>query len=326
MGTPAPAVPCIEVVAAVLRDRQGRVLITERPAGKPLAGFWEFPGGKLEPGEPAIAALKRELHEELGIDVQRAHRLFRYSHLYPERRVLLDVWRVTRYEGHVGPLEGQGLAWVAPAELGNWTLLPADAPIVAALELPPLLLVTPAPADEAAFLGGLRRSLEAGVDFVQFRAPGFDAQRHGPLARQVIQLCRDYGARVHLNADPATASELGADGVHLSQARLRSLAASFGAESLSVGISCHTAEQIAAALKHAPTYLTLGTVAQSASHPETQLLGWQRFAALAALSPVPVYAIGGMGPEDVERARRHGGHGIAAIRGLWDLDQLPEGS
>src|SRR5579862_3473762 len=110
----AAALPEIEVVAAVLRDREGRVLIAERPAGKPLAGFWEFPGGKLEPGEPAFDALQRELHEELGIRVRHAYRLQRFTHRYPEREVELDVWRVTAWEGTPASQEGQRLEWVSP--------------------------------------------------------------------------------------------------------------------------------------------------------------------------------------------------------------------
>src|SRR5271170_8005900 len=103
MGTGVQSVPSIQVVAAVLCDAQGRVLIAERPVGKPMAGFWEFPGGKLEAGEPARDALRRELLEELGIHVQQAYRLLKLSHLYPERQVHLDVWRVARYTGITVP-------------------------------------------------------------------------------------------------------------------------------------------------------------------------------------------------------------------------------
>ncbi|HEV2110387.1 MAG TPA: Nudix family hydrolase [Gammaproteobacteria bacterium] len=327
MGAPGPSMPSIEVVAAVLRDSQGRVLIADRPAGRPLAGYWEFPGGKLEAGEATAAALKRELREELGIDVQRAHRLLHYSHSYPERHVQLDVWRVTRYQGRVTAREGQELAWVAPQEMDRWKLLPADGPIVEAIMLPPCMLVTPEPGDDSHFLAALKRSLEAGVDFVQFRATELDKARYGQLARRVIGLCRERGVRVHLNTTPETALELGADGVHLSQARLRSLAAaSADTNGLALGISCHTADEIARALEHHPAYLSLGAVAATGSHPGMAPLGWQRFSALAAASPVPVYAIGGMQPADLEEARRRGGHGIAAIRGLWDLDQFPESS
>src|ERR1700733_9729327 len=193
------SLPRIQVVAAVLRDRQGRVLIAERPAGKPLAGFWEFPGGKLEAGEAAFDALKRELHEELGIRVRHADRMLRFSHLYPEREVELDTWRVTAWGGTPAAHEGQQLAWVLPEELRDWQLLPADEPIVAALKLPPLMLVTPDPAHEPAFLERLRRSLRAGVDLVQLRAPGMEAEQFDNLALAVLEMCREHGARVLLN-------------------------------------------------------------------------------------------------------------------------------
>ena len=313
-------------MAAVLRDRQGRVLIAERPVGKPLAGFWEFPGGKLEAGETPFAALRRELHEELDIGVEHAHRLQRYSHTYPERQVRLDVWRVTRYAGIPRAREGQALAWARPDEMGRWRLLPADGPIVAGLKLPPFLLVTPEPDDQAGFLAGLKRSLEAGVDFVQFRAPRLDAGRYALLARQVVDLCHGYGARVHLNADPAIAHESGADGVHLSQARFRSQGGRWAARGLALGLSCHDAMEVSAAMGQRPDYITLGTVEESASHPGAKPIGWTRFAELAALSSVPAYAIGGMRVEDLERAQASGGHGIAAIRALWDLAQFPESS
>jgi len=327
MGAGVQSVPSIQVVAAVLRDAQGRVLIAERPAGKPLAGFWEFPGGKLEPGEAALTALQRELREELGIHVKQAYRLLSFSHLYPERRVHLDVWRITRYDGTPASHEGQRLAWVAPDEFPGWKLLPADEPIVAALKLPLLMLVTPAPGDETRFFSGLERSLLAGMDFVQFRAPGLEAPRFEELAREVIRLCRRHGARVHLNSMPETALRLEADGVHLSQERLRSLAPeSADLGGLSLGVSCHTAEEIALALQRSPAYLTLGTVAGSMSHPGARPLGWERFAELARSCPVPVYAIGGLALKDMEQAQRRGAHGIAAIRSLWDIDQLSAGS
>ncbi|HEV2332823.1 MAG TPA: Nudix family hydrolase [Gammaproteobacteria bacterium] len=320
---PSSSNPSIDVVAAVLRDRAGRVLIAERPAGKPLAGFWEFPGGKLEPGEPAASALKRELEEELGIAVDRAHRLLRLSHAYPERRVHLDVWRVARYSGTPASHEGQRLAWVPPAELLSWKLLPADAPIVAALELPPLMLVTPAPGDRADYLARLEASLEAGVDFVQFRAPGLSPEAYGSLARDVIAACRRHGARVHLNAAPELALSLGADGVHLSQAALAKHPPRDLDRRLALGVSCHSAEEIGRALAHAPEYLSLGTVQASTSHPGVPPLGWDAFQALAHMSPVPVYAIGGLGYGELPEAQRRGAHGIAAIRGLWGGFQSP---
>ena len=318
------ALPEIDVVAAVLKDRRGRVLIAERPAGKPLAGFWEFPGGKVEAGEAAAEALCRELEEELGIEVRGAYRLLRFAHDYPERRVNLDVWRVTAYGGEPSPREGQNLAWAPLDDFSRWPLLPADAPIAKALSLPLLMLVTPPPEDDAAFLEGLQRSLEAGIDWVRFRAPGLDSAHYARLAERVADACRSAGTRFSLSGDMQLARQLKADGLHLAQAALDGFKAGARNPLQRLGISCHSAEELRRALDHGPDYLTLGPVKATATHPGFEPLGWERFAALASTSPVPVYAIGGLGVRDLMTARSHGAHGVAAIRDLWDRAQLSE--
>jgi 8-oxo-dGTP diphosphatase len=123
----------IHVVAGALFDASGRVLIAQRPPGKHMAGGWEFPGGKVEQGEEPFAALKRELHEELGIDVHEAEPLIAYEHQHPHRRVLLDLWVVTRYSGEPQPLDAPVLQWVAVDELESAGLLEADRPMIGAL-------------------------------------------------------------------------------------------------------------------------------------------------------------------------------------------------
>jgi 8-oxo-dGTP diphosphatase len=132
--SPAKPEPAIEVVAGGLFDDAGRVLIAQRPAGKPLAGRWEFPGGKLMDGEEPFAGLVRELHEELGVTVRAATRLLRYSYRYPERTVWLDMWLVTDWSGEPHPHDGQALAWVEASRLDEHDLLEADRPIVEALQ------------------------------------------------------------------------------------------------------------------------------------------------------------------------------------------------
>ena len=123
----------LEVVAGALFDGAGRVLIAERPAGKALAGCWEFPGGKLHEGESPYDALVRELREELGVEVLEAARMMRYAHAYPDRVVWLDMWTVSRWRGEALGLDGQALKWVDPARLHEEDILEADQPIVAAL-------------------------------------------------------------------------------------------------------------------------------------------------------------------------------------------------
>jgi len=130
-GVPSGTVPTpLQVVAAALVDRQGRVLIAQRPPGKWQAGRWEFPGGKVEPGETAEAAVVRELHEELGVHVDAAQYLTQVVHAYADRSVAISLWLVLRFEGEPRSLEGQALLWVPAAELPQHDLLEADLPLL----------------------------------------------------------------------------------------------------------------------------------------------------------------------------------------------------
>ena len=126
--------PRLLVLVGLITDPASRILINRRRPGTHMAGYWEFPGGKAAPGESRLAALRRELDEELGIEVLEAEPFVELVHEYPERQVTLDVWRVTRYAGEPHGREQQELRWVSIAELATIGLLPADLPIIAALE------------------------------------------------------------------------------------------------------------------------------------------------------------------------------------------------
>ena len=295
------------------------MLIAERPAGKPLAGYWEFPGGKLEPGESAHHALARELHEELGIEVLDARPLIKLNHSYPERHVELDVWRVLQYEGKVTARESQSLDWVNPGALPACNLLPADVPITNALRLPPRMLVTPSPIDdESEFYLRLKRLMASGVELVQFRAPELATDSYTRVARSVIRECHARGVRVLLNTDPHAAAQLGADGVHLTSRRLLELKRREVPQAFLVGASCHDAAQLSHAQSCGLDYGVLGPVLATASHPEAQPLGWNGFARLIANCELPIFAIGGLQAGDLQRVRDQGGYGVAAIRGFWN--------
>jgi 8-oxo-dGTP diphosphatase len=127
--------PRLRVVAAALLDADGRVLIAERPAGKHMAGWWEFPGGKVAAGESDGEALVRELREELGVETRALAEIMTLTHEYPDRIVELVLWRARIVSGEPQPLDGQRLKWVACGNLGKERLLPADAPFIEALQL-----------------------------------------------------------------------------------------------------------------------------------------------------------------------------------------------
>jgi mutator protein MutT len=183
----------VHVVAGVLRDASGRVLIAQRPAGKHLAGGWEFPGGKLGPGEARAGGLARELREEIGIVVESARPLIRVRHRYAERGVLLDVWTVTAFRGEPVGLDGQALRWCSREELKVAPLLEADRPVVAALLLPERL-------DEiSSDLYRIDASVAVGSDLAA--GAGFGAACPGEVLRGVF--CTNKADAIAAAADGA---------------------------------------------------------------------------------------------------------------------------
>jgi 8-oxo-dGTP diphosphatase len=326
IGTPHPqALPSdamgplrhVEVVAGVIRDPLGRVLLARRTEGRDLAGLWEFPGGKHEPDESAEQALARELHEELGIDVDIGAPLINVPQRYPDKRLRLDVRTIAAWRGHARGREGQALVWVPPQKLPSYAMPPADRPVVAALLQPPHYLVTPPPdGDDAAWLARLEQALANGARRVQLRAPGLDAGRWRSLVTRAVQACRQAGAEVLVNGDATLAIELGI-GLHLPASRLHELTQRPVPTGLPLAASCHGIDDLRAAQALGCDFAVVGTLKPTPSHPGVEGIGWEGFAAMRESVSLPLYAIGGLRPDDVGQARAHGAQGVAAIRGLW---------
>lgn len=316
-GDSAPPARTIEVVAGVIRDRRGRILLARRTEGRDLAGLWEFPGGKRELGETAEQALRRELREELGIEVDIGAPLIRVPQAYPAKRLYLDVHEIRAWSGSMRGLEGQALAWVPAHKLTEYAMPPADVPVVAALLQPDRYLVTPAPGnDDATWLATLERALASGIRRVQLRAPACDPARWQRLATQAVALCRDAGAEVLINADFELAAALGA-GVHLRASQLSALTHRPLATGLPVGASCHSVTDLRVAQAIGCNFAVVGAIKPTATHPDAEPVGWNGFVAMRESVSLPIYAIGGLTNEDISEARRHGAQGIAAIRSLW---------
>ena len=307
----------IEVVAGVIRDRRGRILLARRTEGRDLAGLWEFPGGKHELGETAEEALKRELREELGVEIEIGGPVIRVPQAYPTKRLRLDVYDVRAWRGTVRGLEGQALAWVAPHKLVDYALPPADIPVVAALLQPDRYLVTPEPGDDdGSWLATLERVLASGIRRVQLRAPACEPARWHRLTAQAVALCRAADADVLVNADIELAASLGI-GVHLRASQLSGFTSRPLPNGQPIGASCHNLEELRTAQAIGCDFAVVGAIKPTATHPDAKPLGWDGFAAMREAVSLPIYAIGGMVPADIAASRRHGAQGIAAIRGLW---------
>ncbi len=311
----------IHVVAAVVEDASGRVLITRRPPGKYLEGRWEFPGGKRIVGESREDALARELREELDLQVDAARPLIRYRHDYPDLSVDLDVWRVQSWTGEPRSMEGQAMDWAYPSEMMQHDLLPADRPVTTALGLPDRCLVTGAFDGQPDFDRRLEVALAGGVRLVQLRMPGADPGTLEALALRAARLCRRFGSRLLINGDPATAARIaettGADGVQIPSRHIEGLVRRPVSRETLCGISCHDRRELEAAVEADADFAVLGSVLPTVSHPGSTTLGWSGFQDLVADLPLPVYAIGGMTEAALPDAWRAGAQGIAAITAFW---------
>lgn len=310
----------IHVAAAAIFGQDGRLLIAKRPEHVHQGGLWEFPGGKLEAGESVEQALCRELEEELGIRPLRYRPLIQVPYRYPDKTVLLDVWRVLAYSGAAEGKEGQPLRWIEPAALVGSEFPAANRPIIDALQLPDRYLITGAFDHQDDFLARLQQALQAGVPMVQLRAGALERPAFIELARRSLALCRRFNARLIVNGDPLLDQPLDVDGIHLSAAQLKRI----DAETLEpwrgkwIGASCHNEVELQRALDIGARYVSLSPVQPTASHPGAAAMGWERFQALVEQVPIPVYALGGMQSTMIEQVVQCGGQGIAAIREFWD--------
>ena len=308
--------PLVNVAVAVVQRSDGRVLLAERPKGKASGGFWEFPGGKFDAGERVEQALARELHEEVGVELDRAHPWMTYEHEYPDKRVRLHFYRVLAWHGEPHGREGQRIAWEDPLALGVEPLLPANARVLKALALPQIYAITQAARFGVPdFLIRLEQALRQGLRLVLVRERELAPAQCVQFARRVVELARRYGATVLVSDDEMLARKADADGVHTTGGNLARRHARPRAPLWSV--SCHDRREIARAAELGADFVVLSPVLPTATHPERQSLGWDNFHAMVRDCPVPVYALGGMRLELLPTAVAHGAHGIALMSGVW---------
>ena len=316
---PSAAETPVDVVCGVVWSADGRYLLAQRPEGRIWAGYWEFPGGKIEPGETPAEAISRELREELGIAVTRADPWLLKVFDYPHARVRLHFFNVRAWSGTPACLEGQQLHWQLPGEpCGVGPLLPANQPILQALDLPSLFPVTPdisVPHVRALALVNARLS----------RLPWSPGPRSLQVRRGEVTpaewrdwsvLCAGHGVTAVLNTTTDLAIRLGASALHLSAARLAGLDQRPPHLTL-LGASVHSRAELDRAAELGLDYVILGSVKETTTHPGQTAMGWISWAETASWAPLPTYAIGGLQADDLDDARRLGASGIAMIGGAW---------
>ena len=313
----APLTTPIHVAVGVIRGPDNTVLAALRATNSHQGGLWEFPGGKLEPGETVEQALQRELKEELGITVLAHSSLCHIAHDYEDKSVLLDVWSVDQFSGQAHGQQGQPLRWIPMDQLRMEDFPVANRAIIRRLQLPEVIAITGGCEDADAFFSRFEQVLAQGVSMIQLRAPDLSENDFRIRALRCAELCRVYNTRLLLNAEPELVAEVDAAGFHANSLRLMTLTQRPVDENSYFSASCHNLEQLHHADKLGADFVLLSPVLTTASHPDTPPLGWEHFKELAAAVAVPCYALGGLSPRDVSVSRINGGAGIAAIRAFW---------
>ncbi|MGQ0530752.1 MAG: Nudix family hydrolase [Panacagrimonas sp.] len=311
--------PRIQVACGVVQDAAGCVLIAQRPAGKIAAGKWEFPGGKIEAGESAHDALKRELHEELGVELREARPLIRFTHAYADRVVTLSTWLVTRWDGELHGRESQRFEWHRPDAAITLDVLPTVAPILRALLLPEDYVFTPpdlAPDQLVLQMQQLPRGA-----LLRLRRPGLAHAAYQDLARRVIDAAPARALRIVLDRGEPMARWLGAAGVHFTQGDLMQLEAAdmppLPQTELLRFASCHDRQSLQHAAQLGLDAVVIGNVQATSTHPDRAGTGWSGFSTLTEDIALPAYAIGGLGPADKPMAFAQYAQGVAGISAYW---------
>lgn len=309
--------PELHVAVGVIQHSDGRVLMAERPGDKAMAGYWEFPGGKIEPGESTHDALARELSEELSIEIIHATPWITRTFSYPHANTRLELFLVHEWRGEPHGCEHQQLSWQDPHDVTVNPLLPANHDIMNALRLPAVYAITQAgKLGLDVFMQRLQVALDNGIRLVQIREKEMDPAGLEAFARKVVERCHAHGARVMINGDIQLARNTGADGVHLQTARFLGLQTAPVTDMLWAA-SCHNREELLQAARLGADFAVLSPVLPTRSHPGAPVLGWEGFRMAVRDLPMPVYALGGMQAGLLDTAREYNAHGIAMLSGVW---------
>lgn len=313
----------VHVAVGVIFNAQCNILIAKRSDTAHQGGLWEFPGGKVDAGENIHQALVRELKEELAINVTASEPLIQIRHHYVDKSVLLDVQKVRSFDGEPMGNEGQPVRWVTPDELSAYEFPAANRPIITAIRLPQHYVITGEFSSITDFSMRLERALQQHVRLIQLRIAKINIAEHADILQTAFELCATYSAILIVNTSAAEFALIRQTfprqscGLHLNRHQLFACSARPVAPDVLLGASCHNLEEINQAQKIGVDYLLLSPVSQTASHPESASLGWKKFADLVEQVNVPVYALGGMQPNDLSMAIHAGAQGIAGISGWW---------
>ncbi len=307
------------VAIGIIQNSKQQVLVSRRKAESHLGGLLEFPGGKVEKNESPPDALKRELSEELNIDVLDISPLIQIPYNYPNRNVLLNTFLVNEYHGNIIANENQTIMWKFLHSLDEKQFPDANIGILNALKLPRLFAVTPEFNEDVNFISNFEKVISNSyIEIIQLRSHSLNDQEYAKLVEQCVKLCKKDKVKLIINRGSKAFKRLGVAGMHLTSKDLLSIQTRPLSKEYLVGASCHNLHEIEQANKLGLDYIFIGPVIEKQHDKNRKTLGLDGFSELALSSQIPSYAIGGLLAEDVEKSILNGGQGVAAIRSIWN--------
>ena len=319
----------LHVALGIIRNKKKQVLLSQRSSGVPHGGLWEFPGGKLKPGETTERALARELKEELGLIVKSAKPLIKIQHHdleYSGQPLVLDAWDINDWqkENEIYGREGQVIRWVYCNALDTYNFPRANKAIIKAVQLPAFYLICPEPdGAKANYIETIEKCLSAGVKLLQLRFKNDKSyEKYSALIRQLAEICHSKNAKLLINSTPENAIKQRFQGIHLSSTKLMQLTKRPLNAKYWIGASCHNAGELKHAQDIGVDFAVLSPVKITPSHRNAEPIGWHQFGSLVKQTKTPVYALGGMQPEDLKIAKREGAQGISVLSGVWNANDL----
>jgi 8-oxo-dGTP diphosphatase len=327
-------------VAVIVKDN--RVLLSKRAENVHQGGLWEFPGGKVEPGETIEQALIREIREELGIDVKKTRPLIKLIYHYPDKSVLLETLIVCQFSGRQYQindcyekqeqqgLEGQTVKWVRLNALDNYSFPLANKPIINALHLPDSYLISPdrfSEKPDSQYQTQFLDEFSNNCDYhqvIQLRIKSLKNTQLNKILKQACEIAQKKQVRLLLNSSMCLEHDIlyACSGIHLTSIHLYDddFIAHYRTQFAHkmIAASCHCQQDIERANELALDFIVISPVKQTTSHPNQAPMGWEQFKKLTDSAKIPVFALGGMKPIDIKEAQNYGAQGIAAISSLWN--------
>ena len=302
----------IEVVVGIIHNSNNEVFIAKRQKNQFMAGYWELPGGKVEPGEDHLSAIKRELFEETGITVKDCKLVQKIQHIYPEKTINLSVYSVDDYLSEPLGSEGQEITWSSADKFKNFKLLPTMWRIIHKFSLPKFYWITPDNHQSDIVINECKKQLANGVKFIQLRSK---THLDHTYIKKINRLCKKNQAKLILNTPNKTFNEP-CDGWHLTSLELMSLKERPVIEEKLIGASTHNIDEALHAENISADYISLSPIEKTLTHPDSPPLGWEDASGIIEKCNLPVFLLGGMKKNLIEKALSIGAQGVAGIRDI----------